>query len=120
MTQAFLHHLGSFVARASQTHADDQQMQARLQQLADDLSPKQNLGCGSLYVLGLSRWPCSASQSAPGSRMRSERWGRRRLKRVLLQRPSHGQAALIAEFMNRICKPWPKASLAHQPTPSIR
>ena len=53
MTQAFLHHLGSFVARASQTHADDQQMQARLQQLADDLSPKQNLGCGSLYVLGL-------------------------------------------------------------------
>ena len=31
MTQAFLHHLGSFVARASQTHADDQQMQARLQ-----------------------------------------------------------------------------------------
>lgn len=52
MTQAFLHHLGSFVARASQTHADDQQMQARLQQLADNLSPKQNLGCGSLYVLG--------------------------------------------------------------------
>lgn len=102
MTQAFLHHLGSFVARASQTHADDQQMQARLQQLADDLSPKQNLGCGSLYVLGLSRWPCSASQSAPGSRMRSERWGRRRLKRVLLQRPSH--AAPITWTSGAYCR----------------
>ncbi len=43
MTQAFLHHLGPFVARASQAHADDQQMLTRLQQLADDLSPRLNL-----------------------------------------------------------------------------